>query len=143
MSIAAWIAIAVVALLHVGLLRLTVRLLAKPADNGWDNAIGYAAVTTALVVALRWVFGTHSLVLYLVAPPLFWIAQTVALKILYQVRPPLAWFIGVVHAAITTMAVTAVGFTAAAIAAYILYGRIIGDPMFLVRLLLRLIGIEL
>ena len=143
LTTAAWISFAIVAIVSTLLLRLTVRVMAKTADNGWDNALAYGAVTLVLAVALNWIFHSGSYFLIALAPLLVWTVQTIALVMIYEVRALRAWFIGMVHALATTTVVTGMALTAAVVAAYILYGKIISDPMFLIRLILRLIGIEI
>lgn len=139
---AVWV-LALIAILTILLLRATVRLLARSADNGWDNAIAYSIVSAALVTLLGWIAGSGGLLFLLVAPLLCWAAQTYALHFIYEVRLLHAWMIGVTHAFLVTVVVSSLTLAAAVVAAYILYGRIISDPMFLIRLILRLIGIEL
>lgn len=143
MSWALVVAAAVVALVWTLTLRLSVRLLARKADNGWDNAVGYGVVTLLLGLPLRWLFGTHSLVLIALSPLLIWGAQVVALKWIYEVSALHAWLLGLVHGLISTFVIGTLTVAAGAVAAYVLYGRIVADPMILVRLILRLIGIEL
>jgi hypothetical protein len=143
LTTAAWISFALVAIISTLLLRLTVRVLAKTADNGWDNALAYGAVNLVLAVALNWIFHSGSYFLIAIAPLLIWAAQTIALVVIYEMRALRAWAVGIVHALITTTVVTGLALTAAMVAAYILYGKIISDPMFLIRLILRLIGIEI
>ncbi|MCA9555883.1 MAG: hypothetical protein KC933_37995 [Myxococcales bacterium] len=143
MSWALFAAAAVVALIWTLTLRLSVRVVANKADNGWDNAIGYGVVTLLLGVPLRWFFGTHSVLLIALSPLLIWGAQVLALKWIYELRPLHAWLLGMVHGLISTFFIGTVTVAAGAVAAYVIYGRIVADPMILVRLILRLIGIEL
>ncbi|MCK6544990.1 hypothetical protein L6R52_03925 [Myxococcota bacterium] len=142
LTTAAWIAFAIVAILSTLLLRLSVRVVAKGADNGWDNALAYGVVTLLLAFPVGWLIGA-GWIGALFAPLVVWIVQTVALRLIYEVPPLRAWALGVVHALLTTITVTSLTITAGLVAAYILYGKIISDPMFLIRLILRLIGIEL
>lgn len=143
LTVAAWFAAAVVGLISTLLLRLTVRLIAKGTDNGWDNALTYGAVLVGLSIFTGWGASTGGVFFLLITPLFWWFVQTIALRFIYEVRTLQAWLIGVVHTLLTSMAVTALGLMIAVIAAYVLYGRIISDPMFLIRLILRLIGIEL
>lgn len=143
MSWALFAAAALVALIWTLTLRLSVRMVAKTADNGWDNALGYGVVTLLMGIPLRWLFGTHSWLLIALSPLLIWAAQVVALKWIYELRPLHAWLLGVLHGLISTFCIGTVTVAAGAVAAYVLYGRIVADPMILVRLILRLIGVEL
>lgn len=142
MTTAAWVAFAIVAIVSTLLLRLTVRLLAKEADNGWDNALTYGITTAILAFPVGWMLKAGVFWAAL-APALVWTVQTTALTFIYEVRALRAWGIGVVHTVLVTMATTTLALAAALVAAYVLYGKIISDPMFLIRLILRLIGIEL
>ena len=140
----AWITFAVVALVWTLMLKGTVRLLGGGRlDNGWDNALAYGLVTALLAIPVRWMFKSDSWLLTMMIPAFVWIAQTIAIKVIYEVKPLLAWGIGIVHATLASFVVGTMTLTAGFIAAYIMYGKIISDPMFLVRLILRLIGIEL
>jgi hypothetical protein len=142
LTLAAWITFIVVALVWVLMLKGTVRFLGGgKLDNGWDNALAYTMVTALLAIPVSWMFGSWFLMLLI--PPFVWIAQTIAIKVIYEVKPLLAWTIGLVHAIAASFVVGTLTLTAGFIAAYIMYGKIISDPMFLVRLILRLIGIEL
>ena len=144
LTAAAWITFAVVTLVWVLMLKGTVRLLGRGRiDNGWDNALAYAMVTALLAIPVRWMLGSDSWILMSLVPIFVWIAQTIAIKVIYEVKPLLAWSIGMVHAVFSSFVVGTLTLTAGFVAAYILYGKIISDPMFLVRLILRLIGIDL
>jgi hypothetical protein len=140
----AWITFGLVALLWVVMLRGTVRLCGGGRlDNGWDNAFAYAVVTGLLAIPVRWMFTSHSFILMAMIPVFVWASQTIAIKMIYEVKVLLAFAIGIVHAIAASFVVGTMTLTAGLIAAYIMYGKIISDPMFLVRLILRLIGIEL
>ena len=144
MGLAFWITLGAVAALHAGLLRLTVPVVAKKADNGWDNAFAYVVVTGLMAYfPMRWMFESDSVLLTFFALPLCWVAQTVTLKTLYETTLVRAWLLGVFHTVVSACVTTALTLIAGVIAAYIMYGKIISDPMRLVRLLLQLIGIEL
>ena len=134
---------AVVAIAWTLCLRLSVRLVAKTADNGWDNALGYGLATVLLWLPLKWMFDGHHWALMTIFPGLLWAGQTVALRWIYEIRLLRAWLLGVVHALIAGVVVGSMAVTAGAIAAYVLYGRIVSDPLWLIGLILRLIGIEL
>jgi hypothetical protein len=142
LTLAAWITFFVVALVWVLMLKMTVRVVGGGRlDNGWDNALAYTMVTALLAIPVSWMFGSWFLAVLI--PPFVWLAQTIAIKVIYEVKPLLAWTIGLVHAVLASFVVGTVTLTAGFVAAYIMYGKIISDPMFLVRLILRLIGIEL
>lgn len=142
MATAFWIAFTLVAIVWTLVLRLTVRFTAKNADNGWDNAIAYGVATLLLSVPIRWLFSQHDWWWWTLAPVVLWIGQTWSLKTIYELRTLHAWLIGVVHGVVTSITVSVLTCFAGVIAAYIMYGRIVADPMILVRLVLRLIGIE-
>jgi hypothetical protein len=142
LTIAAWVTFGLAAIISTLLLKLTVRVLAKNADNGWDNALAYGVATLLIAIPVSWMLKSGSWLLYGLAPLFVWAGQTIALRVIYQVRTLRAWAIGVVHATVTGTACTALALGVAFVAAYILYGKIISDPMFLIRLLLRLIGLD-
>lgn len=144
LTAAAWITFILVTLVWVLMLRGTVRVLGGGRlDNGWDNALAFGLVTALLAIPVRWMFQADSWLLTLLIPPFVWVSQTIALKVIYEVKPLLAVAIGIVHGLVSSFVVGTMTLTAGFIAAYIMYGKIISDPMFLVRLILRLIGIEL
>ncbi len=143
MSTALWLAAVLVALVFVLSLRLSVRLVARNADNGWDNALGYALFTFMLGFPIRWALGTHSLWLIAFLPLAAWLAQTWALRFIYQLGTGRAWLLGALHGLFAAVSISALTLTAGAIAAYVLYGKIVADPMWLVRVILDLLGIQL
>ncbi len=143
LTLAAWITFGVIALTSTILMRAMVRFFAKKADNGWDNAIAYTLVTVLLAIPVRWMFQSDSYILTLLIPGLCWAVQTIALRVIYEVKTLHAWTLGVLHALISTTVIGGMSLAAGLVAAYLLYGKIISDPMFLIRLILRLIGIEL
>ncbi len=134
-------ALVVVAAIHVLTLRLSVRLVARTADNAWDNALGYLVVTGLLWYPLSWAYQGGWWWL-LALPPLFACVLVAALSAIYQVSARRAAALGLVHAALASVVTTAVAVSAGAVAAYVIYGKIIADPRILLRLVLRLIGIE-
>jgi hypothetical protein len=142
MTAALWITTALIALLASVLMKLSVRVVARSADNGWDNAIAYV-VTTALVLyfPVRWMMTSGSWAWIALAPALVWIVQTVTLRVFYELSLGRAWVLGLVHTLTTAAVTSALSLVVAVIAAYIMYGRIISDPMILIRIILRLIGI--
>jgi hypothetical protein len=142
LTTAAWIALAIITLLSVLLMKATVRLVAKPADNGWDNAVAYVIASGIIAFACTWI-AKQSFLLAALVPLIAWTAQTLTIRYVYEVRTARAWLIGTAHALVTSAVVTTMGLTVAFVAAYILYGKIISDPMFLLRLLLKWLGIEL
>ena len=142
LTTAAWITLALITLVSILMMKATILLVARKSDNGWDNAVAYTLGTGLIAFVLGW-FGLKSWMFAAVAPMLAWTLQTLLLKHIYELRTARAWLVGMVHAFFTSATVSAVGLTVAFVAAYILYGKIISDPMFLIRLLLKLIGIEL
>lgn len=143
MTWALWTTAAIVAITWTLCLRLSVRLVAKGADNGWDNAIGYGVASLLLWVPLKWMFDGHHWALMTLFPGLLWLGQTVALRWIYELKTLRAWLLGLVHALIASLVIGTMTMTAGAIAAYLLYGRIVSDPLWLIGIILRLIGIEL
>jgi hypothetical protein len=143
MSWALWSAAATVAIVYTLTLRLSIRLMAKDADNGWDNALGYGVVTILMWVPLKGIFEGHHWALMSIFPLMLWLGQTFALKWIYELRTMRAWGIGLLHGIVSGTIITGLTITAGAVAAYLLYGRIVSDPMWLISLVLRLIGIEL
>ncbi|MFO0723929.1 MAG: hypothetical protein U1E65_09120 [Myxococcota bacterium] len=144
MTIALWITLAVIAVVTALTLRLTVALLAPKADNGWDNAIGYALATSLLYLfPARWAAGSGSLILLFLTPILCWTVQTYTLKWIYEVDVGRAWLIGVVHAFLDSAVNMAILTVVGMVVAYFLYGQIIADPIRAILVILKLIGIEL
>ncbi len=142
-NLIAWAALLVFTVVWASTLRLTVGLVAKDAENSWDNAIGYALVTLLLTVPIRWILGLGSWILIGLIPVGTWIIQVWALKYIYELKTARAFFVSTIQSILAWSTMAMMTVFAGAIAAYILYGRIISDPMFLIRLLLRIIGIEL
>lgn len=142
LTTAAWISLALITLVSVLAMKGTVRLAAGKTDNGWDNAVAYVIVTGLVVVGCGFI-AAQGWFFAMLVPLLAWTAQTIAIRHIYEVKLARAWLVGVLHALITSTIVGAIGLSVAFVAAYILYGKIISDPMFLVRLLLKLIGIDL
>jgi hypothetical protein len=139
-----WIALTTVALISTLGLKLTVRLAAPKADNGWDNAIGYVLVSGLLLYfPVRWMIGSGSWALMLLSPLVVWAVQTAALKLIYEITVFRAWLLGLAHTLLTTTVTTALALATGVVLAYILYGQIISDPVRIIRIILRLIGIEL
>jgi hypothetical protein len=143
LTVAAWITALLVALISTVMLKLSVRVMAKGADNGWDNAISYGVVTLLLAIPVSWMLRSGSWFLFGLTPLFVWAVQTWALRVIYEIKLLRAWLLGLVHATVVSTIVTGLALVVAVIACYILYGKIISDPMFLIRLILRLIGIEL
>ena len=142
LTTAAWITLALITIISILMMKATIPLVARKADNGWDNAVAYTLGSGLIAFILGW-FGLKSWMFAMVAPMLAWTLQTLLLKHVYELRTARAWLVGMVHATFTSAVTTALGLTVAFVVAYILYGKIISDPMFLIRLLLKLIGIEL
>lgn len=143
MTEALWIAAAVVTLVSALSLKLAVRVCAKGADNGWDNAVGYVLLTTLLTVALRFIAGTGSWLLIGLSPLLVFAVQTFALKVIYEITVLRAWVLGMFHLVVTTFVVGGITMAVGAVVAYVWYGRIIADPLIILRAVLKWLGIEL
>ena len=135
-----WIASAVAALIWLLTLRISVRLMGKELDNGWDNALGYGIVTALVLSAALSMLGTGWLVVF--APILLWATQTGALAFIYEIRLLKAVLLGILHTALFSAAAGATAIVAGAIAIYLLYGKIVSDPLVILRILLRWLGID-
>src|SRR5882724_3737011 len=97
LTIAAWVTFGLIAIISTLLLKLTIRVVAKSSDNGWDNALAYGVVTLLMAIPLSWMLKSGSWILYGMAPLFVWAAQTIALRVIYQVATLRAWAIGLVH----------------------------------------------
>lgn len=142
MTIALWTTLVLAALLHVVLCRVTVRTVGKGADNGLDNAVSYLGATVILWWPIKWVWATHSWLLVALLPVAIGVALVLSLQLIYEVGRKRALIIAGVHTAVTSAVLGALSLVAGAIAAYVMYGRIISDPRILLRIVLRLIGID-
>ncbi len=143
MTIALWISLATLVLIAAVTLKLTVRLLAPKIDNGWDNAIGYVLASALLFLfPVRWMSGAGWLFLF-VAPLFCWTVQTLTLRWIYQVDLGRAWLIGVVHALFHSTLSLLVTFLVGMVVAYFVYGQIIADPVRVILVILKLLGIKL
>lgn len=141
MLVSAAVAVAIIALLSMLVLHGTVGFLARGADNGWDNAFTYVLVSGAgwaLVARYLVPVGFWPAVLAAAALPLL---QIGALKWIYEIRTGRALVVALMHTIVTSTVVTTAVLVVGVIAAYVMYGRIIQDPMILVRIVLRLIGL--
>lgn len=137
---AIWIASALAAVIWLLTLRLSVRLMGKELDNGWDNAIGYGIVSfLALSTALSLLGGGWLAVL---GPVILWTVQTGALRFIYEVRTLKAILLGLLHTALFSAAAGGTAVAAGAIAIYLMYGKIISDPMVILKIILRWLGID-
>lgn len=137
-----WLVFTLVAALSALLMRICVRLFARGADNGWDNAFGYVIALSALFYfPIRWIITGHSLPLLLLIPPLVLAVQFFSLKAIYQVTWKRAAVLGTLHTVVSSLFFGTITFAIAVVAAYIMYGRIISDPMILVRIILKLLDI--
>lgn len=142
MGMAFWVVFALVSGLSAVLLRICVRLFARGADNGWDNALGYVIAVAALFYfPVRWLVGAHSLPLLLLVPPLVLLVQLFSLRAIYQITWKRAFALGAIHTTVASLFFGTITFAIAVVAAYIMYGRIISDPMILVRIILKLLDI--
>lgn len=144
MTGAMWLTFAVIGALQALVLKALVKVMASKAENAWDNAFAYVAVSGVLLYfPVRWMVSADGWSLTVLAFALLWVGQTAALRVLYEIETLRAWLIGVVHAAVSSVIVTASSLVAGVIAAYILYGKIISDPMRLIRIIFELIGLPL
>jgi len=143
LSNAFWIAALVVGVIFTLLLRLTVRLTANKADNGWDNAIGYTVVTVLLAFLAGWMLSSRSALLIMLIIPTLILGQTLALRMIYEVKYLRACLIAVVHSVLSSAVTGALGIAAGFVLAVVLKRRIVANPIYFIKLLLRLIGIEL
>lgn len=137
-----WLALATAGLIHVLVTRATVWMIGKGADNAWDNALGYLVVTCALSWPIRWVWETPSWLLIALLPALSAVALVSAVRLIYQVGAGRASAIAAIQLTVTSGALALLTLVVGIVAAYIMYGRIISDPVRLLRIVLRLIGIE-
>ena len=135
-----WIVAGAAALIWLTTLRISVRLMSRDLDNGWDNAIGYGIVTALVMSAALSLLGFGWLALF--GPLILVIAQTGALAFIYEVRPVKAFLLGVLHTALFSAATAATTIIGGGIAIYLLYGKIVSDPLVILRILLRWLGIE-
>ena len=139
---AVWFLFPLVLGLSAVLLRICVRLFARGADNGWDNALGYVVTLAALFYfPVRWILGAHSIPLLLLIPPIVLFVQFFSLKTIYQVTWKRAAVLGALHTVAASVFFGTITFAVAFVAAYIMYGRIISDPMILVRIIMKLLDI--
>jgi hypothetical protein len=143
LTIAAWVTFGLVAVISALLLRLTVRIVAKESDNGWDNAIAYSVATLLLGYVVFLLVRTGSWFMISIAPLVIWVGQTIALRVIYEVKTLRAWAIGLVHSILTTTIVGALALVVGFVVAYVLLHQIITDPIRLIKLLLWLIGFDL
>lgn len=139
---AAWIALGYVATVWVLTLRAGVRWFAPRVDNAWDNAIAYALVCGALAWPARWLI-EHGVWGWVGLPVLVGGAQILLMRVIYQVKAPHAALLVVAHGALAALVYGLSLFTVGAVIVYLAYGRIVADPMILIRLLAKLIGIDL
>ncbi len=139
-----WVTFGLIGVIQALLLKAMVPLLARSAENAWDNAAAYAIVSGLLVYfPVRWMVAADGWTLTVLAFAVLWAGQTAALKVLYEVQTLRAWLLGVTHAAVASVVVSAGTMVAGVVAAYVIYGKIISDPMRLVRIIFELIGIPL
>lgn len=127
---------------HMVATRAAVWLVGKGADNAWDNALGYLAVTTLAFWPARWAWSNGNWVLLAAIPLAAMVVHLVAIELIYEVGRKRAAVIGLVQLAVSSLLVGACALGIGVVAAYIMYGRIVSDPLLLLRIVLRLIGIE-
>ena len=144
MSPALWLTLFILGAIEVLTLKVCVRFLAREAENHWDNAFAYALVTGAAVYwPVRWMVEADAWYLTLLVPVVLFSIQVVALKTLYQVNTARAWSLGAAQTVMSGLVGGTIAFVSGVIAIYVLYGKIVADPVQALRALLRLIGIEL
>lgn len=137
-----WVAYAVAGLLHMLATRAAVRLVGKGADNAWDNAFGYVTVAYLMTWPARWLIATKSWWLIATIPGLYGAASWLTLVAIYEVGTRRALIIGLVHGLVCTVLYSVFALAVGFVAAWIMYGRIVADPLILLRIVLRLIGID-
>lgn len=137
-----WLFLGLAAAAHLVATRVSVSVLARKSDNAWDNAFGYLLVAIGLTWPVRWLWSSQSLLLIALIPPLVGAVSVGALRVIYEVKMGRAAALAACQLALATVAVLVVALCVGIVAAYIIYGRIISDPLFLIRVVLRLIGIE-
>ena len=135
-----WIVTAAAALIWLVTLRASVRLMGKELDNGWDNAIGYAIVSVLVFSAAVSLLGMGWLAV--LSPFVVWFSQVGALAFIYEIRPLKAFLLGTLHTALFSATAAATTIVAGAVAIYLLYGKIVADPLVILRIILRWLGID-
>ena len=144
MSPALWLTLFILGAIEVLTLKVCVRFLARDAENHWDNAFAYALLTGVTIYwPIRWMIEADAWFLTLLVPLFLLVVQVIALKALYQVTAARAWVLGAAQTVMAGVVGGTIAFAAGVIAIYILYGKIVADPVQALRTLLRLIGIEL
>jgi hypothetical protein len=79
LTTAAWITLALITIVAILMMKVTIPLVAKQADNGWDNAVAYVIASGLITAALGW-FAAQSWWFAAAAPMLAWSAQTLVLR---------------------------------------------------------------
>lgn len=137
-----WIALAALAVVHVLTLRLSVRLLARGAENAWDNAIAYALLTGLLLwFPARWMIESGSFLLALAAPLVVVAGQLTGLRTLYELPRGRAALLGLSHGALAWTISTLMAVGAGVVLTWWLYDKIVSDPLEALRMLLRWLGV--
>ena len=143
MSPALWLTLFILTAIEVLTLKVCVRFLARDAENHWDNAFAYALLTGVTIYwPVRWMVAADAWLLTLLVPVLLFTVQVVGLKTLYQINAARAWLLGAAQTALAGFVTGSIAFVSGVIAIYVLYGKIVADPLQALRTLLRLIGIE-
>jgi hypothetical protein len=135
--------LATLALVWMLVLRFTVRVLQPTGENGGDDALAHTLFMGAMYWPVRWLLQQDPWLATLGIPVLIALAHTNSVRVIYRTDWRRSLAISSLHAALTTLMVGGLAVTTAIVAAYIMYGRIVRDPMLLIRALLRLIGIEI
>lgn len=141
LTVLLWLAYLLAGVIHMSATKVSVRALGKGADNAWDNAFGYLVAAYLLTWPARWLWESQSWWLAALILPLFALASVFVLKVIYELSTRRAVAIGALHTALTSMMLSAASLVVGFIAAYIMYGKIVSDPLMLIRLVFKLIGI--
>lgn len=141
MSAWVWVLLAS-ASIWASLLTFSAAVLKPHGDHGWDDALAQTLCMGALYWPLSWLFREDPWLLLTAGPLLIAAAHAVSIKIIYQTTAARAAMLALFHGALSGLVLGGLAVLVAGITAYVWYGRIISDPMILVRVLLRLIGIE-
>ena len=135
-----WIVAGAATLIWLLTLRLSVRLVDKALDNGWDNALGYGIVSALTLSISLSLVGTGWGAA--IVPLVLLTAQVGALTFIYEIRLLKACLLSFVHAALFAGTSAFVAVVGGAVAIYLLYGKIVSDPLIIIRAILRWLGID-
>ena len=80
-----WVTFGLIGVIQALLLKAMVPLLARSAENAWDNAAAYAIVSGLLVYfPVRWMVAADGWTLTVLAFAVLWAGQTAALRVYYS-----------------------------------------------------------